>query len=615
MEEMKDLGKKREQKVQKGSKIPPNKNRSREEGKYKSGRGDSRRDPRLSKTNSERREGRENRESTEQKKKNYRKKKKDQRFITMVASLSAAIVLVLLLLLFLLGNWFFRSHYTWNTKINGISVFGMTEETVKKRLRDTVTDYTLTIEERQSDGTMTSEFLNGNDIGLTLVFDDTLEDILAGQSGGSWLWSAFSVKELEISTMVEYDEKSWDKTVGKLQCFQEDFVKSPKDASLSEYESGKGYEIIPEDQGNQLIKKKTLSALQSAVTSLQSEINLEEMGLYKKPAITSEDSSLIKMKKKLDKYTGVTITYTFGEDQIVLDGDTISNWISIEDEETVSLDEEQVEDFVATLRKKYDTIFRPRTFMTTYNKEVTLTDGDYGWWMNYGQEAEELAEMIKSGESGERKPVYYQEAACYGSQDYGDTYVEINLTAQHLFFYQDGKMVLESDFVSGNSSRGFDTPDGVYGITYKQRHATLTGEGYETPVSYWMPFNGNIGLHDATWRSEFGKSIYKTSGSHGCVNLPYGFAKTLYSMLEKGTPVICYHLEGTESDSVTTQGAEEIAQSAIDAIDSIGKVTKQSKDLIERARQLYNDLNREERQYVDNYDTLKEAEKALAELS
>ncbi len=184
--------------------------------------------------------------------------------------------------------------------------------------------------------------------------------------------------------------------------------------------------------------------------------------------------------------------------------------------------------------------------MTSYGKEVTISSGDYGWWMNSEQEIQELTEMIRQGESGERTPVYYQTADQYGMPDYGNTYVEINLTAQHLFLYKDGTKVLESDFVSGNSSRGYDTPDGVYGITYKQRNATLTGENYQTPVSWWMPFNRNIGMHDAGWRGSFGGNIYKTNGSHGCINLPPSVAKEIYENIEKGTPVICYHLPGTE---------------------------------------------------------------------
>ena len=130
--------------------------------------------------------------------------------------------------------------------------------------------------------------------------------------------------------------------------------------------------------------------------------------------------------------------------------------------------------------------------------------------------------------------------------------MEINLTAQHLFFYKEGKLVVESDFVSGNESRGWSTPAGAYPLTYKQRNATLKGQNYATPVSYWMPFNGGIGMHDAYWRSSFGGKIYKTNGSHGCINLPPAVAKTVYENISAGMPVLCYHLQGSGSGTTST---------------------------------------------------------------
>ena len=133
--------------------------------------------------------------------------------------------------------------------------------------------------------------------------------------------------------------------------------------------------------------------------------------------------------------------------------------------------------------------------------------------------------------------------------------MEINLTAQHLYFYVDGKLLVQSDFVSGNAAKGWSTPAGAYALTYKQRNATLKGQGYATPVSYWMPFNGGIGLHDANWRKTFGGTIYKNNGSHGCINLPSAVAKTIYENISAGDPVLCYHLDGTESSS--TGGAKK----------------------------------------------------------
>lgn len=139
-------------------------------------------------------------------------------------------------------------------------------------------------------------------------------------------------------------------------------------------------------------------------------------------------------------------------------------------------------------------------------------------------------------------------AAVKGEDDIGDSYVEINLTAQHLYLYVDGQLVTESDFVSGNVSRGFATPDGVYGLTYKTMDATLKGPGYATPVKYWMPFNGNIGMHDAKWRRQFGGQIYLHNGSHGCINLPVEEAEKIYEQIYKGFPVICYKDESAEKN-------------------------------------------------------------------
>ena len=88
----------------------------------------------------------------------------------------------------------------------------------------------------------------------------------------------------------------------------------------------------------------------------------------------------------------------------------------------------------------------------------------------------------------------------------------------------------------------------MFGLTYKQKDATLNGENYSTPVSFWMPFNGNVGMHDATWRKARSAELYiNQRGSHGCVNLPYSVAETIYNTVEKNYPVLVYELPGTEN--------------------------------------------------------------------
>ncbi|MCD7917999.1 MAG: L,D-transpeptidase, partial [Clostridiales bacterium] len=260
------------------------------------------------------------------------------------------------------------------------------------------------------------------------------------------------------------------------------------------------------------------------------------------------------------------------------------------------------------------------TFATSYGTTVTVEGGDYGWWMNQSSEVEGLTQQILNQESGVREPVWNGTAAVLGvgaDGDYGDTYVEINLTAQHLYYYKNGALVVESDFVSGKNDA---TPTGTYGIQYCERYATLNGENYSSPVSYWMPFYDGVGLHDASWRTSFGGTIYKTNGSHGCINLPIKVAKQLYENMSAGTAVIVYKLSGTESSTTTSQSNEDIASGLVNALEVItaqGEITsgnyyKMSK-WIQWAEAAYADLSSSARALVSNYDLLEEAVAALAE--
>lgn len=119
------------------------------------------------------------------------------------------------------------------------------------------------------------------------------------------------------------------------------------------------------------------------------------------------------------------------------------------------------------------------------------------------------------------------------------TYINVSIAGQYLQFYKNGRLFISSNIVTGQLGK-HDTPRGTYRIRYKTRNTYLTGEDYRSYVNYWMPVVGGIGLHDATWRSSFGGSIYKTNGSHGCVNLPLYTARTIYENAPTGTLVKIY---------------------------------------------------------------------------
>lgn len=536
--------------------------------------------------------------------KKKKRKKKNQK---MVLWSSLGVLFAFLLGLLIAGSVYCSSHFSKGTIINEIDASGLTMEELESRMRE----YVLTVRERTGEGSYITETITGDQIGVTVSNTDELNGILKQQNILKAI-SSYIKGEQQVYTvenLYAYVDSALMTAILKLQGFQESFVTEPENAHISEYDPQTGYRIVPEIRGNVLNQTKTIQTVETAVDALLTEIDLEKAGCYEEPSVYADDAKLTERLAQMKQYTDLRIVYHFGQQEEVIDGSVLSGWLLV-DEETnkVSVSEEKIDDFVVMLRKKYDTIFRSREFQTSYGKTITIEGGDYGWWMNYSQEQEQLKEMIINGESGERIPVYYQTAAVYGSQDYGNTYIEINLTAQHLFLYVNGEKKMESEFVSGNAARGFDTPAGIYGITYKEQDAMLVGENYETPVSYWMPFNGNIGLHDAIWRDSFGADIYKKSGSHGCVNMPYLKAKELYGEIAKGTPVICYYMDGTESEETISQPDAEKAQAVVDSIAKIGTVTKDSKKKIERARQLYNDAPAAQREYVTNYEVLTAAE-------
>ncbi len=120
------------------------------------------------------------------------------------------------------------------------------------------------------------------------------------------------------------------------------------------------------------------------------------------------------------------------------------------------------------------------------------------------------------------------------------TYVDVDILGQTMTYYIDGNPVLSSPIVTGNINNGNGTPTGVFFIDTKIPGKRLVGPTWDVWVDRWMRFTGNVGLHDASWRSQFGGNVYTYNGSHGCVNLPTDVAKTLYDMVSVGTMVIVH---------------------------------------------------------------------------
>lgn len=122
-----------------------------------------------------------------------------------------------------------------------------------------------------------------------------------------------------------------------------------------------------------------------------------------------------------------------------------------------------------------------------------------------------------------------------------DNNITISIDEQKLWYYRNGKLQLTSNVVTGTKNV-HDTKKGSFRIRSKTQGTYLVGDDYRSWVNYWMliDYGSQIGLHDATWRSSFGGNIYLSNGSHGCVNLPYWVAQTIFNSAPVGILVFIY---------------------------------------------------------------------------
>ena len=456
-----------------------------------------------------------------------------------------AFMVILVVGVYLFFSSYYNSHFYPQTYVNGICIGNKGIEDTQDVLGEVVESYAMYIKTR--DG---SQYLiDGTDFDYGIEKQGSLDNFLEEQNGFAWMGQAFKEHHFEIKSCVVYDENKLKNIVNNLEMFDEALITQPTDAYIEKID-GK-LEVIPESQGNLLRKEDTVNYIVENVINGVENLQIPEE-YYINPKVTSTSPEITNIMEVADRYQSASIEYDIGDHEEILTSEEIAKWIYLDENNEVKLNQEKVERYVQGLATKYNTYGDKREFKTTKGDTVVIGGGDYGWVINKSKEAAQIIADIETGQVIKREPIYSQTAVLPGTTDLGDTYLEIDYTNQHIYYYKEGKMVLDSDIVSGNLKKGNGSPDGIYKVVYKQSPAKLVGEDYASDVAYFVVFAYNVGVHDASWRSKFGGQIYKTSGSHGCVNVPKKFVAELYKIIEKDTPVVAYYREKV---TLTTENA------------------------------------------------------------
>ena len=447
------------------------------------------------------------------------------------------LMIVLLAVSFILSlcTMFFQTHFYPDTVINGVKVAYLTSKDADKRLKNEAFNYQLALKER---GDM-KEIIKGAEIGAGFDLSRGSSFYKEKQNKSFWIFAYFNKKSLVFDNAFTYDEDLLFNRLNQLQCLDASKITLPRNATLT-YVNGR-YEIIREEYGNQVARDLLLFYMKSAVRDGKQELDMERVNCYVNPTILHDSPKILNTKITADRYVASKIIYQHPAGIETASGEDICRWIGFDDNLNIIFNREEIGKFLNALATHYDTVGKEREFITSYGKKITIGGGDFGWKVDVKGETEAVIDNIVKGGTVVKEPKYSQTGASRDLNDIGLTYVEINLSKQHLWYYDEGVIVAHGAVVTGNMSRGHKTPEGIYSLKYKIKNAVLKGENYRVGVSYWMPFNNDIGIHDAAWRSEFGRDIYLTRGSHGCVNVAYSLAKTLYENINVGTPVVCYY--------------------------------------------------------------------------
>ena len=439
----------------------------------------------------------------------------------------------------------YQDRFLMNTTINGEDCSDRKVAVIKENMQKQVEEYLLVIEKSNGE----TENITGPEIDVKYNGVEVLEAELEKQNPYLWVTALFQPHNIEAELSFSYDKGKLDEAISKLECVKEENQVAPVDAKPIE-ENGK-YVIQEEVYGTLLDMEAFVSGLHKKAENMEDVFNIEAEGCYILPNYTKESEEIVSLTDSLNKCLSANITYSLDGKTVKVDSSLIKDWISYDDNLQLVLSTDAIAGFVnSTVATAYNTAPRSNYITTPTGKSAYVAGATVGRMIGAAAESEKLAAEIVAGTVVTRSPIIAQHATPEGQYAWGNTYAEVDISAQHMWFIKNGQVAMECDVITGKPSANLDTPAGKFTILEKRRNKTLVGNivpstgkpEYMTPVAYWMRVTwSGVGFHDCYWRDSFGGQNYLEIGSHGCINMPPASAATLYGMIHVGCPVIIHY--------------------------------------------------------------------------
>ena len=365
-------------------------------------------------------------------------------------------------------------------------------------------------------------------------------------------------QDVDLSMLSDaFDQKQFEEDLGSaIDAFNEGRSGTFEAASSYDEKAGK-FTVEMARSNEKLNREHVIKYAEIELASLAETVDITKIGndAYEPLNGTLTNDQIQAACDAANNFLGVDVTLKLnGNDAGKVDGSSVLQWISFADPANPTLDTSQISSWAAELANGFNTVGSTRWWTRADGKECAVEGGEFGWSIDSSTLAKQVEDAINNKQTGDIEISYSKKADTFTAKGEPDwkAYIDVDLSEQHARYYdENGNIVWEANFISGLPGEDA-TPEGVWQINSNDGASTLIGAKdpetgkpkYESPVSYWMPFEGNmIGFHDATWQND--KSFdsaesYKWCGSHGCINLRLADAKALHDCIKVGLCVVVH---------------------------------------------------------------------------
>ena len=478
--------------------------------------------------------------------------------ITKQTKICLSLVIAIIMLLFIIIILYSDKFYP-NTTIGGIDVSNMTLSQAKEAVQTDLKNHVLVINGRNN----AKYELRGTDIDLTANYEKQVENCFKKTHGIFSFYKIISGEDFDVNFDVSYNKEAFKDNLSHSFLITGDqyTITAPENAHVEYDKKTQSGKIVKEKQGNQLNQEKFYNYVEKSIRQLKTKINLDKANVYLKPKYTQNDSAIIKELNQYNNYLYRWIRYDMTEKHYeTITPKDIKDWLVINNDATVSIDQEKMSQWVEKFCLKYKTVGKTRKFKSHTGEVLEVSGGDYGWQIDYSQTVDQVYKALskKNSQSDvdayiknknktnkkklikELEPIYknkgYKMNFDNPVDDYNtQTYSEVDISEQMVYVFQNGQVVYSAKCVTGlPSDPSRATKTGCWYIKDKKLEYTLTGADYTTPTKYWVRITwtgtGYHYMNRSDW-SKWSPDLYKTRGSHGCINLQLEDVKNIYNLV------------------------------------------------------------------------------------